>query len=71
MEEHEMTRSEAIYEISTSGDPHAYERAINFAIDALQNDVPRERFEAMLQAIQFSSFAPFFVPFLVTFQLLL
>ena len=46
-----MTREEAIYEISTSGDPQEYEKAINFAIEALKNDVPREKFEAMMQAI--------------------
>lgn len=46
-----MTREEAIYEISTSGDPQEYEKAINFAIEALKNDVPREKIEAMIAEI--------------------
>ena len=46
-----MTREEAIYEISTSGDPQEYEKAINFAIEALKNDVPRETINAMISDI--------------------
>ena len=46
-----MRRKDAINEIQLADDPIEYERAIDFALDALQKDVPRDRFNAMLKAI--------------------
>lgn len=47
----EITRQEAFAAINDADDPHEYERAITYALKALKEDVPRQRIDATLNAI--------------------
>ena len=47
----EMTRNEAILEIELADDPQEYDKAIDFALNALKTDVPREVVDKMFTAI--------------------
>lgn len=63
MEQAKMTRKEAILEIELADDPNEYERAIDFALEALKTDVPREVMVKMFSAIdhkmEFGGLSPF------------
>ena len=51
MEKPKITRKDAILEIQLADDPTEYDKAIDYALYALQTDVPRERIDALVTAI--------------------
>ena len=59
----EMTRKDAILEIELADDPQEYDKAIDFALNALKNDVPREVVVKMFSAIdhkmEYGGLSPF------------